>query len=132
MIRSRSILVVDDNLDIRESLCELLRVSGHDVLAAADGEMALLIATRTKPDVVLLDLGLPDVDGHEVARRLRAAPRGEDIFVVAMTGYSGDEERERIERSGFDAYFLKGAEPEEMERLLASLPASRRPARKAE
>lgn len=124
----RRILVVDDDPDSREALSELLRLSGHDVLAAADGKMALALVVRDRPEVILLDLGLPDLDGCEVARRLRAAPGGERPFVVGLTGYSREETSERMRASGFDEHMLKPCEPEQLEQLLATVPYPRVPA----
>lgn len=120
----RRILVVEDNLDTREALCALLEMWGHTVANAAEGQIALTVAGRFLPDVVLLDLGLPDMEGFEVARRLRAGPNGDRLFVVALTAYGTKDDVTRIQASGFDAYLLKPSDPDELEQLLAGVPAA--------
>lgn len=107
---------------MREALCALLETWGHEVANAAEGHLAVLVAGESTPEIVLLDLGLPDIDGFEVASRLRAAPKGDRLFVVALTGYSTDEDVARIHASGFDAYLLKPADPDELAQLLAAVP----------
>jgi two-component system CheB/CheR fusion protein len=118
----RRILVVDDNPDVREPLSELLKDWGHDVANAADGKTALTVAGQFVPEVVLLDLGLPDMQGNEVASRLRAAPGGNQLFVIALTGYALEQDMARIRESGFDAYLQKGAELDKLGSLLAGVP----------
>ena len=86
----RRILVVEDDPDIREALCAQLELWGHDVANAAEGHLALLVAGRHKPEVVLLDLGLPDIDGFEVASRLRAARPGKRPLLIALTDCADD------------------------------------------
>lgn len=115
----RRILVVDDEPDSREAICELLRMAGHDVLQAADGETGLLLASRERPEVILLDLGLPDLDGYEVARRLRAAPGGQCPFLIGLTGYPRGEVLEQMLASGFDEHLLKTTDPDRLEELVA-------------
>lgn len=122
----RRVLVVEDDPDVREAFCELLRVWGHDVLEAADGEMALLIAAKNAPQVILLDLGLPDMDGCEVARHLRAAPGGAERLIIGSTGFTDQNAVEEMAAAGFDAQFPKASEPELLERMLTALPRPRR------
>jgi CheY-like chemotaxis protein len=120
----RRILVVEDDLDVREALCALLENWGHDVANAAEGQTALAVAGRYMPEVVLVDLGLPDMDGCEVASRLRAGPNGARLFLVALTGFGTDHDTARIRASGFDAHLLKPAAVDELEQLLAAVPAA--------
>src|SRR5262245_14841490 len=86
------ILIIDDHGDTAESLALLLRRRGHEVLVARNGERGLEMALAHAPDAVLLDLGLPDLDGSEVARRLRAGPGGAELLLLALTGRAADEE----------------------------------------
>ena len=124
MAGGRRILVVDDNADVREPLSELLKGWGHEVMNAANEETALTVAGRFVPEVVLLDLGLPDMNGDEVASRLRAGPGGNQLFVVALTGYGTEEDIARIRKSGFDAYLQKGTDLDKLGSLIAGLPRS--------
>jgi PAS domain S-box-containing protein len=101
----RSILVIDDNVDAREALAGLLELSGHDVHQAEDGNVGLESAARIRPDAVLVDIGLPGIDGFELARRLRAA--GSTLRLIALTGYGDSDYRLRGTEAGFDAYLVK-------------------------
>ena len=113
------LLLVDDHPDAAESLGELLRLQGHEVTVAHDGPAALDSARRRPPDVVLLDLGLPGMDGYEVARRLRAEGTAERALIVALTGYGSDEDRRRSRESDIDHHLVKPVDLAELERLLA-------------
>lgn len=125
----RRVLVVDDNEDVAKMLNLTLSAQGHCVQVAHDGPAAIQAAIEFRPDVVLLDLGLPQMDGHEVARRLRELPDMEDVSLVALTGYAQDENRRRCLESYFNLYLVK---PITLEALKASLgrPAARSPRRK--
>jgi two-component system CheB/CheR fusion protein len=112
------VLVVDDNVDTAESLSWLLQSFGHDVRTAHTGLGAIDAAHDFRPDAVLLDVGLPDVDGFEVARRLRAAPGFDRTVLVAATGYSRDRDRVRAAEAGFDHYLVKPFDPGRFDRLL--------------
>ena len=103
----RRVLVVDDNADGADSLALHLRLSGHEVQVAYSGPAALKVAEPFRPDVVLLDIGLPGMDGYEVARRLRQQPGLADVVLVAVTGYGTDEDRSRSQEAGFDAHLVK-------------------------
>ena len=116
----RRLLIVDDNRDALDSLATLMEMSGHEVHMATDGEAALAIAERCRPDVVLLDLGLPKIDGYEVARRLRAAPWGRETMIIALTGWGQDEDRRRTRECGFDSHLVKPLDLEALVRLLDS------------
>ena len=100
-------LIVDDLRDITAMLSELVTLLGHEARVANHGDQALAVAQEFHPDLVLLDLGMPDPDGYEVARRLRAQPDGRDIQLVAMSGWGHATARERAVRAGFDRHFLK-------------------------
>ncbi len=114
----RRILIVDDNRDALESLAALLEMSGHEVHVAADGEAALQVAEDCTPEVVLLDLGLPKLDGYEVARRLRETPWGKAAVIIALTGWGQDEDRRRTRASGFDSHMVKPLDLDALTRML--------------
>ena len=114
----RRILVVDDNVDVVETTTMLLSLSGHQVRSAKDGLQALHVATEFRPDVVLLDIGLPLMDGYEVARRLRQAPQTAGALLIALTGYGQQGDRERGKDAGFDEHMLKPVDPHALARLL--------------
>jgi CheY-like chemotaxis protein len=92
-------------------VASFLELSGHEVRTAADGGEALAAAELFSPDVVVLDIGLPVIDGYEVARRLRQTPKGKEALVLALTGYGQREDRENAETAGFDHHFVKPADP---------------------
>ena len=115
---SRRILVVDDNVDSAESLAVLLRVTGHEVRTAHAGRAALEAARACVPEIVLLDIGLPGMDGYEVARRLRQDLGLADVLLVAMTGYGQDEDRRRSHEAGFNAHLVKPVDLNELHALL--------------
>src|SRR5207249_1563474 len=117
----RRILVVDDTVDAAESLAKLLELTGHDVRTARDGPAALEAARIYRPEVVLLDIGLPGMDGYEVARRLRKQPATEHVRLVALTGYGQAEDRRRSREAGFDHHLVKPVDPAALEGLLTSL-----------
>jgi CheY-like chemotaxis protein len=121
---SRRILVVDDNVDGANSLAMYLRMQGHEVRIANDGPAALDAAQALQPEVVLLDIGLPKMDGYEVARRLRAQAGTKDALVVAVTGYGQEEDRRRAQEAGFDAHLVKPADISALQRLLSGLEAT--------
>jgi PAS domain S-box-containing protein len=104
---ARRLLVVDDNVDAAASQAALLRVLGHEVEVAYDGETALEKARSFRPEIVLLDLGMPGMDGYEVARRLRASEAGRELKLVAQTGWAQEEDRRRTREAGFDAHLAK-------------------------
>lgn len=115
------VLVVDDNREHTDSLALYLRMKGHAVRTAYDAASALTWAAGFAPDAVLLDIGMPDVDGLEVGRRLRAADGGERLVIVAVTGYGQAEDRRRSEEAGFDAHLVKPVDPTSLPTLLDSL-----------
>ena len=115
----RRVLVVDDNEDAAESLAALLRLSGHEVGVAFDGETALAMARELKPEVVLLDVGMPRMDGHEVARRMRAAPWGATMKIVALSGFGDGGDRARSLEAGCSDHLVKPVSHTDLDRVLA-------------
>jgi CheY-like chemotaxis protein len=115
----RRVLAVDDNVDAAESLALLLRLEGHEVRTAHDGPAALAAVQAERPDVVILDLGLPGMNGYEVARRLRALPGSEDMLLVALTGWAQEEDRRRCHEAGFDGHLPKPVEFSALRQFLA-------------
>jgi PAS domain S-box-containing protein len=118
LIARRRILVVDDNADAAASLALLLRFSGHEVHVAQDGEAALRLAETARPDVVLLDVGMPGLDGYEVARRLRERPDTKDLVIIAVTGYGAEGDRRRARAAGFDHHLTKPVDVASVEDLM--------------
>ena len=109
--RSLRVLVVEDNVDGADSLSMLLRLYGHDVDIARTGPTALEMAAAKRPDVVLLDIGLPGMDGYQVAKRLRERPEFKDTMICALTGYTPSEaDKQRQQETGFDHYYVKPVE----------------------
>lgn len=115
----KRVLVVDDSEDAAESMAMLLDISGYETRIAHDGGAALDVARTFMPQVVLLDIGLPGMDGHEVARCLRAMPETRDAYIIALTGYGGAEDRRRSLAAGCDEHLTKPVEPELLETVLA-------------
>jgi CheY-like chemotaxis protein len=123
-VLSRRVLVVDDCPDTTATLQLLLRFWGHEARVAHDGPAALALAAAFRPDVVLLDLGLPGMDGYEVARRLRERTDSGRLLVVVLSGYGRDEDRRRSLEAGCDLHWVKPPDSELLRRLLASCPAA--------
>ena len=117
----KRILVVDDSRDAGESLALLLRMLGAEVALAHSGQTALDCLEGFKPDAVVLDIGMPGMDGYEVARRIRATARGRDIALVALTGYGQIEDRSRALEAGFDAHLTKPVAPERLAEILVAV-----------
>jgi CheY-like chemotaxis protein len=112
---SLRVLVVEDNVDAGDSLSLLLRLYGHDVLVARTGPSALEVASAFKPNVVLLDIGLPGMDGFQVAERLRAKPEFKNVLLCALTGFTPSEaDRDRPQKTGFDHHFVKPVSTEQL------------------
>ena len=120
---ARSVLVVDDNKDAADSVAALLGLRGHRVHVAYNGPAALAAAAEHAPEVVLLDIGLPGMDGYEVAVRLRALAATRDARIVALTGYGQDEDRQRSRQASFDAHLVKPVDSETLYALVESEPA---------
>jgi signal transduction histidine kinase len=114
------VLVVEDNDDARDMMRHLLLLAGHTVREASDGAMGLAMALDAPPNVAIIDVGLPQLDGFEVARRLRADPRGRAVTLIALTGYGQHETRARALEAGFDAFLVKPLAADELERILTA------------
>lgn len=116
----RRLLVVDDNRDAATSLATLLRLTGYDVHMAHDGEEAVAAASALRPEVVLLDIGMPKLNGYDAARRIREKPWGKKILLVALTGWGQDEDRRRSSEAGFNHHLVKPLDLDALQRLLVS------------
>jgi two-component system, sensor histidine kinase len=112
--RPRRILVIEDNDDAREMLRVALTLEGHTVYEAADGHAGVVVARDTGPDTALIDVGLPGLDGYEVARRIRASANGNAMRLIAITGYGQVEDCQRALEAGFDAHLTKPVTPEQL------------------
>jgi signal transduction histidine kinase/CheY-like chemotaxis protein len=112
------ILVADDNYDAAQSLALMLGMEGHEVRTASDGLEALRIAEEFRPQLVLLDIGMPKLDGYETARRLRQRPWSESTRLFALTGWGQEEDRERARQAGFDRHLVKPVDPDALSQLL--------------
>jgi len=115
------ILVVDDNPDSALSMAMMLSMMGHETRTAHDGEAAVTSAEEFRPQVVLLDIGLPKLNGYEVAQRIRGQEWGTSMFLVAITGWGQDEDRRRSEDVGMNLHMVKPVEPDALDRVLADL-----------
>lgn len=118
----RSILVVDDNQDAAESMALLLRLQGFEVEMAENGRTALAMLGAQPPDILFIDIGLPDIDGMEVTRQVRAAPYGRDLTIIAVTGWGQPEDRRRSAEAGVNYHLLKPVDFDALMALLRSLP----------
>jgi CheY-like chemotaxis protein len=114
----RSILLVEDHEDARAALLAVLELEGYTVEGAADGAAAIEAFQARKPDIALVDIGLPGIDGYEVARRIRALGPPQP-FLVALTGYSRPEDRQRAAEAGFDTHLVKPVDPAALTQLLS-------------
>jgi CheY-like chemotaxis protein len=119
--RRRRVLVVEDNADARDMLRTLLELKGHVVEEAADGPDALAKLQAFRPDVALIDVGLPGMDGYTLAQQAREQPGGRDVRLVAVTGYGQAQDRERALAAGFDRHVTKPVDPVALERLVSEL-----------
>ena len=119
--RRLRVLVVDDNEDTVLSFSLLLAESGHDVQAARDGPTAVQAAIEFRPDVLLLDIGLPGLNGYEVAKRIRKEPGLKNVMLVALTGYGQDTDRQAALQAGFDHHLVKPARTAQLQQILAAV-----------
>jgi PAS domain S-box-containing protein len=119
------ILVVDDNRDSAESLAQLLKLTGHETYTALDGLQAVEVAEQVRPEVVLLDIGMPKLNGYDACRRIRTEPWSKGMMLIAQTGWGQDDDRQRTEQAGFDGHLVKPVDPSALMRLLAALSAAR-------
>ena len=118
--RSRHVVLIEDNRDFRHGLRLMIESWGHRVEEAGTGRQGLEVVQATRPDVVLVDLGLPDLDGYEVAAAVRSMPGGDRLVLIAVTGYGAPRDRRRSKEVGFDAHFTKPVDPQLLERVIAS------------
>jgi CheY-like chemotaxis protein len=116
--RLRRILVADDNRDAGDTMAMLLRLDGHEVHVATDGLQAVEMFGRVQPDVVILDIGMPGMSGHEAARRIREESGGRAVTLIAVTGWGQKADKDRAAASGFDHHFTKPVEPTVLSALL--------------
>ncbi|MCP3022436.1 hybrid sensor histidine kinase/response regulator [Cupriavidus basilensis] len=125
----RTVMVVDDNIDALEAMALTLEAMGHTVVTAIDGPAAIVRAVKALPDVILLDIGMPAMDGFEIAQRLRAIPELQHVRLVALTGYSQPADRQRTAEAGFDQHLVKPVDLEALSRMLDELgePVAPRP-----
>ena len=114
----RRVLVADDNTDAATSLSLLLDLMGHTTRVVHDGIEAVQAAAEFQPDVILLDIGMPRLNGFDACSRIRAQPENKDVVIVALSGWTQDEKRQQSQQAGFDFYLIKPVEPEALEKLL--------------
>jgi CheY-like chemotaxis protein len=116
----RRVLIADDNKDAADSLAMLLELSGHEVRVTHTGRGALSLAQAFRPDTSLLDIGMPDMSGYEVAEALRREPWGASIRLIALTGWGQDDDRRRAKRAGFDHHLTKPIDPDALDALISA------------
>jgi CheY-like chemotaxis protein len=121
--RGKHILVVEDNPDARETLGMLLELAGHRVETAGDGATGLEKALALQPEIALVDVGLPRMDGYEVARRIRAHECGKEMLLIAVTGWGQESDRQRSFAAGFDFHLVKPVDLEKLNQLLSKVSA---------
>jgi CheY-like chemotaxis protein len=121
-VRRSRILVADDNTDAADSLAMILEMAGHDVRVVHDGRAALSVAQSFRPDIVLLDIGMPQLNGYEVAQALRQEPWGGNITLIALTGWGQESDRLKAMDAGFDRHLTKPVDPDTLEQLMGSAP----------
>jgi DNA-binding response OmpR family regulator len=117
---TKRILVTDDNQDAANSVAMLLRLSGHDVETAYDGISAIQKAEAYRPEIMLLDIGLPGMNGYDVCRSIRQQPWGNGIRIVALTGWGQDQDRRNAREAGFDDHLVKPVDPQVLRRTVAA------------
>jgi two-component system, OmpR family, response regulator len=115
----RRVLLVDDSVDAAQAMSMLLETLGHDVRMAHDGVSALAVVDGFEPEVVILDIGLPGMDGFELAREMRKRPSTQQCLLLALTGYGGDADRQRAHDAGFDHHLVKPVSFEDIEAVIA-------------
>jgi DNA-binding response OmpR family regulator len=122
-LRPRRIMVVDDNRDAATSLAMLLRIAGNETYLAHDGAAAYRAMEEHRPELTLLDIGLPELNGYEVCRRVREQPWGREMLLIALTGWGQDEDRRKTREAGFDDHLVKPVDFAALLALLGSLPS---------
>jgi PAS domain S-box-containing protein len=124
VVASKRILVIDDNVDAAESLAMLLEMNGHTSRTAHDGITGLQLAVEFNPDIILLDIGLPDISGYEVAKRIRQLPSGNDFYLIATTGWGHDKDKELAKTAGFNEHLTKPIDFKRLNSLLENIASS--------
>ena len=122
----RRILVADDNEDAALTLSMLLEAFGNEVRVAHDGAQAVELAGSFRPDAILLDIGMPKLNGYEACERIRLQPGGAQAHIVALTGWGGEQDKERARAAGFDRHLVKPVDPQMLETLVGELPVPAR------
>jgi CheY-like chemotaxis protein len=125
--RQIRVLMADDNRDAVDSMAMVLKMSGYEVSLAYSGKAALEMAQQHRPDVVILDIGMPDMNGHEVAAAIRQQPWGRAMHLIAITGWGEDKDKERTRGAGFDLHLTKPVDIDQLEEQLAGYARSRQP-----
>lgn len=120
----RRILVVDDNHDVATSLAESLNFMGNDTKTAFDGEQAVIMAEAFRPDVIVMDIGMPKMNGYDACRRIRGEPWGHNIVIIAQSGWGQEDQMRMSQEAGFTSHLVKPVDPAALEKLLADLPAT--------
>ena len=120
----RRILIVDDNQDVATSLAEILTIKGNDTRTACDGEQAFLVTQTFRPDVVVMDIAMPKVNGYEACRRIRGEPWGRHIVIIAQSGWGQEDDKRKSQDAGFTAHMVKPVDLAALEEFLAGLPAT--------
>jgi len=121
----RRVLVVDDSRDAAEMMALMLEFMGNEVRTAFTGTQAIAAAAAFRPELILMDIGMPELDGYEAARRIRGEPWGRDICIIALTGWGQERDRVRSREAGCDGHLVKPVEPAALERLLADFGVER-------
>ena len=121
----KKVLLIDDDPVLSRLFSVQLRGAGYDVAVACDGVQSISAVRRERPDVILLDIGLPGLNGYEVCRRVRAQPWGTRTVLIALTGWGQDEDRQRSKEAGFDRHLVKPVGPADLAKVLAALPGGR-------
>ncbi len=119
----RRVLIADDNRDAADTLAMLLEMSGNEVCVARDGEEAVSMAASFQPDAILLDIGMPRLDGYGACERIRLLPGVGAAFIVALTGWGNDADKDRARAAGFDRHLVKPVDPVQLLEILAAVPA---------
>lgn len=114
----RRVLIVEDNQDAGEMYRILIELAGHEVMLAENGARGLELLKSARPDIALVDIGLPGMDGYEIARRFRAEPDADKVLLVALTGYGSSSDRDRSRQAGFDLHLIKPVDPQALQELL--------------
>jgi CheY-like chemotaxis protein len=120
--RRRRVLIADDNGDAADTLAMLLEMGGHEVRVARDGEEAVAAAASFQPDAILLDIGMPRLDGYGACERIRLLPGASATFIVALTGWGNESDKDRARAAGFDRHLVKPVDPEQLLEILAAVP----------